>query len=99
MKQYYECHVTMIGDDNEIRPLVEDCGWIFSCIANDICLGEGIKCYATMHYSFARHTVGQVIENVETVSTNLKSSGVNVIRTKVELVVYDSKQNMCKERN
>lgn len=99
MKQYYECHVTMLGNPSGLRPLVEDLGWIFSSIVDDICLGEGIKCYATMHYSFARHSQEQVINLVDGVSDQLKQLGVNVLRKKVELVVYDSKQHMCKERN
>lgn len=96
MKQYYECHVTMVGKSSELKPIVESTGWIFSCIENDICLGEGVKCYATMHYSHSKHTTAQVVENVHLVANNLKSIGVDVIREKVELVIYDSRSDACK---
>ena len=97
MKQYYECHVTMLGKSLELKPIVESTGWIFSCIENDICLGEGVKCYATMHYSHSKHTTAQVVENVHTVAQNLRSLGVDVIREKVELVIYDSRSDACKK--
>lgn len=97
MKQYYECHVTMLGKSSALKPVVESTGWIFSCIENDICLGEGVKCYATMHYSHSKHTTAQVMENVHIVAQNLRSLGVDVIREKVELVIYDSRSDACKK--
>lgn len=97
MKQYYECHVTMLGKSSELKPIVEATGWIFSCIENDICLGEGVKCYATMHYSHSKHTTAQVVENVHIVAQNLRSLGVDVIREKVEIVIYDSRSDACKK--
>lgn len=95
MKEYYECHVTMLGDKTQIQPNVESLGWIFSCIDNDICLGKGIKCYATYHYSVSKHSKEDVINYVEEVANALRSVGCNVIRTKVELVIYDSRSQEC----
>lgn len=96
MTQYYECHVTLLGNSSELRTPVERAGWIFSCIENDICLGSGIKCYATMHYSVSKYTVEDVIRLVEDVANSLREQSCNVIRTKVELVVYDSRQAQCR---
>jgi len=79
----------MLGKASELKPIVEETGWIFSCIENDICLGEGVKCYATMHYSHSKHTTAQVIENVHIIAQHLRSRMVDVIREKVELVIYD----------
>ncbi len=87
----------MLGKASELKPIVEETGWIFSCIENDICLGEGVKCYATMHYSHSKHTTAQVIENVHIIAQHLRSRMVDVIREKVELVIYDSRSDACKK--
>lgn len=88
-KQYYECHVTMEGDKSHIEKCVESIGWKFSAIDKDIILGDGVKCYATMHYSKSKYADEQIIAFVEDASYNLASMGCNVIRSKVELVVFD----------
>ena len=95
MKKYYECHVTLIGDANSIKPVVEELGWIFSSIQNDICLGEGIKCYATKHFSCSKFSQDEVIEKVLATAENLRILDHDVIRSKVELVVYDSRSADC----
>jgi len=98
MTNYYECHITLIGEESTIRPKVEEIGWIFSCIRDDICLGEGIKCYATMHYSVSRYSFEKVVDLLEEFADQLRAQACNVIRTKVELVLYDSRQKDCRER-
>lgn len=80
----------MAKNIKDIEKAVISVGWKFSSIDGDPILGEGIKCYATKHFP-VKIDVEQVIENVKGVSKALSDLGHNVIRDKVELVVYDSK--------
>ena len=89
-KQYYECHVTMEGDPAAIRPIVEATGWKFSAIYDDIILGEGLKCYATMHYN-VRKKERTVLGLLHGVADTLEGSGIKVLRRKVERVIYDNR--------
>lgn len=89
-KQYYECHVTMEGDPKQLRPLVEGTKWKFSAIYDDIILGEGLKCYATMHYN-ARKTEEEVLTLLHDTADKLEAKGAKVIRRKVEKVFYDNR--------
>lgn len=97
MTAYYECHVTMSGDPNTIEPLVNKTGWKFSAISGDIILGNGIKCYATKHFNnkLCEKAVMNLLQNE---AEFLIYSGVNVIRRKIERVIYDdrsSKVGLC----
>lgn len=94
-KTYYECHVTMVllPTDEATRAakkLTESLGWKFSQIEGDIALGDGVKSYATMHYN-SRTPVEKVMDLLNGVADNLSSEGINVIRRKVELVIYDDR--------
>lgn len=90
MKQYYECHITMLGDPEVLKPLVEKTGWKFSCINGDPVLGDGIKCYATMFHNI-RTEEQIVLTYLGMTAACLRERGVNVIRRKIERVVYDDK--------
>jgi hypothetical protein len=90
MKEYYECHVTMLGNPDDIRPIVEETKWKFSAIDGDPVLGDGIKCYATMFFKgHMRDT--DVINILHGVADHIAFQGVNVIRRKVERVIYDDR--------
>ena len=88
MSEYYECHITMRGDKAIIQPLVEKAGWKFSCIDGDPVLGDGILCYATKHYSH-NEAKDWVVLCMNRAAEELKEC--NVIRQKVEFVLYDTK--------
>lgn len=83
MRPYHELHITYLGD-----PASETKGWSQSTIDGDIILGEGPKRYLTHH---APGTAPQsiLIKDMERIADDLRASGRKVLRTKIELVVYD----------
>lgn len=87
---YYETHITMRGDPKTIEPLVKATGWKFSAIDGDPVLGKGALCYATAHFKGSRDTADVVIA-MGIIADELAAKGVEVIRQKVELVVFDTK--------
>jgi hypothetical protein len=99
---YFECHVTMVGDAALIRPEVVKRKWKFSVIDGDPVLGDGIKCYATRLYN---RNKGQETVQAELfeIAEQLQELGFNVLRRKIELVIYDDKSSRvrclggCKE--
>lgn len=99
--KYYEAHITMefdprfkphvIGSRDHVEKCVQAYGWTFSAIDEDPYLGKGVKCYATKHYPFRIHA-DAVLDVVKLASKWLQEDGITVIREKLELVIYDSKQ-------
>ncbi len=91
MKNYFECHVTMVGDKAMIKTMTEELRWKFSAIDGDPVLGAGVKCYATMLYSAAVHTQESCVEKTINIADRLSGFGVKILRRKVELVVFDDR--------
>lgn len=95
-KTYYEAHVTMtlpvLSTSNltAARKLIEGTGWKFSCIDGDIALGSGVKIYATTHWN-SKIPVEDAITLLHRNADALAARGLNVIRRKVELVIYDDR--------
>lgn len=94
-KSYYECHVTMDLPDDPLvidlcRDLVSSLGWKFSQIAGDIVLGDGTKAYATRHFN-ARLSELYVLGLLNRTADRLAKYGFNVVRRKVERVLYDDR--------
>jgi hypothetical protein len=87
---YFECHVTMLGNPVEIRPVVESLKWKFSVIDGDPVLGEGIKCYATRLFNKKLGTE-DVTKNLLRTAEALECQGFVVLRRKVELVIFDDR--------
>lgn len=94
MKQYYELHITMeapVEWKEQIKVIVEEYGWKFSAIDGDPELGEGVKMYATTHL----HIKTPVLDAVDTLNAMAKilaARVLEVVRKKVELVVYDARK-------
>lgn len=87
-KPYYECHVTVeYGEDLQV--LIEDLGWTFSAIDNDIMLGTGTKCYATKHFNADRNELEDIGYVVGEAARLIAEHGFKVLRAKVELVMID----------
>lgn len=89
-KNYYECHITMLAKPDDVQYPTEYIKWKFSAIDGDPSLGDGVKCYATRHYN-ARRSLEEVIAEVQDAAMYLRKLNINVLREKVELVVYDTK--------
>lgn len=91
MNEYYEVHITMQGKKDVIEPAVLKLGWKYSAIDGDIVMGDGVKCYATMHYSTI-HTKEWVKDELIKAALAMHDLGIEVLRQKIELVIYDTKQ-------
>lgn len=94
-KQYYECHITLNGDPEKLRPVVEKLNWSFSCIHDDIIMGVGLKCYATQHYN-SRYKPETIIQIVQDTADAIFLQGFPILRRKVELVIYDDRSSKVK---
>lgn len=89
---YYECHITMEADEpNALRAPVAHIGWLFSAIDGDPNLGNGVKCYATRQFKGSL-SEGFVRHQMATAVLELEGMGCKVLRSKIECVVYDTKQ-------
>src|SRR5262245_45564769 len=91
-KEYYECHITLRGQPKHLKGLVESFNWKFSAIDGDPALGPGVLCYATRHFN-GRWSRESVVQEMNAVAAQLaqKSLVEEVVRQKVELVIYDTK--------
>tara|TARA_R110000822_G_scaffold8487_10_gene33329 strand:- start:50 stop:355 length:306 start_codon:yes stop_codon:yes gene_type:complete len=92
-KNYYECHVTFMANsfDNPTSMGPTGMGWKFSQIDGDPVLGAGVKSYFTRQFRESLQ-LDSVKAEVDQVAEVLIAEGYEVLRRKVELVVYDSKQ-------
>ncbi len=89
MKEYYECHITMIGDPTLIEAATQQTLWKFSCIEGDPDLGDGVKCYATRQYNKKDTIVAISYRMEETAKLIKKKSNCRILRQKIEYVLYD----------
>lgn len=94
MKQYYECHITMIGKPTVIRKSLKESGWKFSKIDGDPDLGKGVKCYATRQFNIKFKVEFILDVLVETALELAKNSGCRILRKKIEVVIYDNRDSL-----
>lgn len=101
---YYELHITVessgIADESKMERIIDASPmWHFSAIAGDPLLGPGRKLYATCHIP-ADHTWKKVEKSanrarheITVFAGVLIAHDLNVIRKKIELVVFDTKES------
>lgn len=92
--KYYECHITIKEKDNRefIKRFVKNQKWKFSAIEGDPNLGPGIKVYATRQFNH-KYSQIEIIDNLNTVADLLESIGIEILRRKVELVIFDDRSS------
>lgn len=84
----YECHITVRQKDSETAQKIANAHrWKTSEIARDPILGEDTYFYLTMHDA----DVLALHKYMRNMSSILRMSGVEVVRQKIELTVYDSR--------
>lgn len=88
----YECHITVrrtlvLGQRHEQEMFAGRHGWKMSAIDGDPVLGPGICVYFTRH---ARQAP-ELFAAMRRMSTTLRGIGAEVIREKIEEIVYDTK--------
>jgi hypothetical protein len=98
MKEYFEAHVTM--EDNyycdryAIKNYVEFSRWKFSAIDGDINMGPGTKFYATRQFNL-KIGKDEAIRKLHEMAKRLREFGANVVREKIEQVIYDNRKGKC----
>lgn len=84
----FEAHITMRRDQSEIVKGFDGVlGWSFSAIDGDPVMGKQAYCYLTAYGPIGT----DLLVKVQTLSNVLRDNGVEVLREKVEEIVYDSK--------
>lgn len=88
-KNYYECHITFRS--NPKYSCYDPDGWKYSRIDGDPVLGKGVKEYYTTFFK-EEENLDFIITKLELAADRVRNQGHEVLRTKVELVMYDNKK-------
>lgn len=89
---YYETHITMdhVPDVLSLQVYLNSYGWYYSRIDGDPHLGPLVFHYATRHYA-GSWMPDDVKKNLQDMVELLKTRNCSVIRSKIEMVIYDTK--------
>lgn len=84
----YECHITVERQDGPVAAGVATAlHWKYSQIDGDPVLGKKVYAYLTTHDS----DLLRMRDRMTTAVSALRDQGVDVVREKIELIVYDTK--------
>lgn len=84
----YECHITTLVKDAEVCELIARAeGWKTSEIKRDPILGDGSHFYLTCHSTDFMEIFGKMKDT----ANKLGDVGVQVLRKKIEHIIYDSR--------
>lgn len=85
----YECHITLkIGDAAIGEEVARELHWKTSRIDGDPVLGKAVYFYLTTHAVL----LPRMIERLDAATAALRERGVEVVREKIEHIVYDTKR-------
>ena len=89
--KYYECHITMLLKPNTKIEKQHRGQWKFSQIDGDPVLGDGVKSYLTTFYP-EHMTLEEIVDEMNYKAESIRGIyDAKILRTKVELVVYDER--------
>jgi len=84
----FEAHITChVNQADEVKIIGVEFGWKFSCIEGDALMGPKPYCYLT-GYSTDKH---ELYFNVQRLTVTLQRRGVEVLRSKIEQIIFDTK--------
>lgn len=88
----FEAHITLPKADRDIVAALggDGAGWKFSEIDGDALMGAKPYCYLTAYDADGL----ALLARMRVVSHMLRARGVEVLREKVEQIVYDTKTNV-----
>lgn len=83
----FECHITCnISDAAKVENAGKLTEWKFSKIDGDPVLGKKVFCYLTLHHK----DLIAIRAMLSTMTETLRVFGVEVVRQKIELIVFDT---------
>jgi hypothetical protein len=95
MKRKFEAHITCPRDASAIVEKFAGDSWKFSAIDGDPVMGKRPYCYLTAYDTDA----GRLLDNMEQTAEKLRWEEVEILRQKVEEIIYDTKTNWnCMEQ-
>ena len=84
----YECHITLRrADGSKAEEIAKLLHWKYSQIDGDPVLGKEVFAYLTTH----SNDMLTIHKRMTTAVDHLRSVGIEVVREKIELIVYDTK--------
>lgn len=84
----FECHVTTtVAHAQEAERLAAAFGWKTSEIKRDPLLGDASFFYLTLHDK----SLTTIYAQMSHMAADLRAAGCDVLRSKIELIVYDTK--------
>lgn len=87
----YEVHITVdLKHNKEAQQVADKHGWKTSEIARDIILGQKSYFYLTQHFREKDKAFEELASTVYSLTVNFK---IPVIRQKIELIIFDTKES------
>lgn len=86
-KRKFEAHITCPREDSGVVAERSNEHWVFSAIDGDPVMGKRPYCYLTGYSTSAEELLGRMTA----MAAMLRADGVEVLREKMEEIIYDTK--------